>query len=316
MCETIMEAVSLTKHFRSADKTWFTAVDGASISLQKGKTLGLLGQSGSGKSTLGQMMVGLLKPDSGELFFHGKLLSYPIRGQARRRIQILFQHPEVSFNPQLTLRQSLVEPFKLMGKPFDDGAILSVIELFGLHAEHLARYPGELSGGELQRAALARVTVLEPEMILLDEPTSFLDIRYKLELLTILKKLVREQNVAVVLSLHELDLAQKISDRVVCVKNGEITCIGTPEEVFANGSVRELYGLTAGSYDERFGSLELEPVRGEPLSAAAEAASRSTAPFSVRPSPLPQACCTRATWTSPWPRRSRARSCPSSRISR
>ena len=70
-----MEAVSLTKHFRSADKTWFTAVDGASISLQKGKTLGLLGQSGSGKSTLGQMMVGLLKPDSGELFFHGKLLS-------------------------------------------------------------------------------------------------------------------------------------------------------------------------------------------------------------------------------------------------
>ena len=69
MCETIMEAVSLTKHFRSADKTWFTAVDGASISLQKGKTLGLLGQSGSGKSTLGQMMVGLLKPDSGELFF-------------------------------------------------------------------------------------------------------------------------------------------------------------------------------------------------------------------------------------------------------
>ena len=72
MCETIMKAVSLTKHFRSADKTWFTAVDGASISLQKGKTLGLLGQSGSGKSTLGQMMVGLLKPDSGELFFHGK----------------------------------------------------------------------------------------------------------------------------------------------------------------------------------------------------------------------------------------------------
>ena len=162
MCETIMKAVSLTKHFRSADKTWFTAVDGASISLQKGKTLGLLGQSGSGKSTLGQMMVGLLKPDSGELFFHGKLLSYPIRGQARRRIQILFQHPEVSFNPQLTLRQSLVEPFKLMGKPFDDGAILSVIEPFGLHAEHLARYPGELSGGELQRAALARVTVLDP----------------------------------------------------------------------------------------------------------------------------------------------------------
>ena len=150
MCETIMKAVSLTKRFRGADKTWFTAVDSASLTLQRGKTLGLLGQSGSGKSTLGQMMVGLLKPDSGELFFHGERLSYPIRGQARRKIQILFQHPEVSFNPQLTLRQSLVEPFKLMGNPFDDGTILSVIEPFGLHAEHLARYPGELSGGELQ----------------------------------------------------------------------------------------------------------------------------------------------------------------------
>ena len=121
-----------------------------------------------------------------------------------------------------------------------------------------------ISDGQRQRILLARAICQQPRVLVLDEPTSFLDIRYKLELLTILKKLVREQNVAVVLSLHELDLAQKISDRVVCVKNGEITCIGTPEEVFAKGSVRELYGLTAGSYDERFGSLELEPVRGEP----------------------------------------------------
>ena len=101
-------------------------------------------------------------------------------------------------------------------------------------------------------------------MLILDEPTSFLDIRYKLELLTILKDLVRERSVAVVLSLHELDLAQKISDRVICVAHGEIARVGTPEEVFTDGSVQRLYGLTAGSYDERFGSLELEPVRGAP----------------------------------------------------
>lgn len=134
-----------------------------------------------------------------------------------------------------------------------------------VHAEDFAdRDFACVSDGQRQRILLARAICQQPRVLVLDEPTSFLDIRYKLELLTILKKLVREQNVAVVLSLHELDLAQKISDRVVCVKNGEITCIGTPEEVFANGSVRELYGLTAGSYDERFGSLELEPVRGEP----------------------------------------------------
>lgn len=222
MCETIMEAVSLTKHFRSADKTWFTAVDGASISLQKGKTLGLLGQSGSGKSTLGQMMVGLLRPDSGELFFHGERLSYPIRGQARRKIQILFQHPEVSFNPQLTLRQSLVEPFKLMGKPFDDGAILSVIEPFGLHAEHLARYPGELSGGELQRAALARVTVLEPEMILLDEPTSMLDVITQAQMIDFLRRYQQHHQTAYLFITHSTALAEQFCDEIVKMEDGHL----------------------------------------------------------------------------------------------
>lgn len=230
MCETIMEAVSLTKHFRSADKTWFTAVDGASISLQKGKTLGLLGQSGSGKSTLGQMMVGLLKPDSGELFFYGKLLSYPIRGQARRRIQILFQHPEVSFNPQLTLRQSLVEPFKLMGKPFDDGAILSVIEPFGLHAEHLARYPGELSGGELQRAALARVTVLEPEMILLDEPTSMLDVITQAQMIDFLRRYQQQHQTAYLFITHSTALAEQFCDEIVNMEDGRLGTLEAPPQ--------------------------------------------------------------------------------------
>ena len=230
MCETIMEAVSLTKHFRSADKTWFTAVDDASISLQKGKTLGLLGQSGSGKSTLGQMMVGLLKPDSGELFFYGKLLSYPIRGQARRRIQILFQHPEVSFNPQLTLRQSLVEPFKLMGKPFDDGAILSVIEPFGLHAEHLDRYPGELSGGELQRAALARVTVLEPEMILLDEPTSMLDVITQAQMIDFLRRYQQQHQTAYLFITHSTALAEQFCDEIVNMEDGRLGTLEAPPQ--------------------------------------------------------------------------------------
>ena len=244
MCETIMEAVSLTKHFRSADKTWFTAVDGASISLQKGKTLGLLGQSGSGKSTLGQMMVGLLKPDSGELFFHGKLLSYPIRGQARRRIQILFQHPEVSFNPQLTLRQSLVEPFKLMGKPFDDGAILSVIEPFGLHAEHLARYPGELSGGELQRAALARVTVLKPQMILLDEPTSGVSTIERFTLMETLMGALRQAKVTALFVEHDMDVVQRYADRVVVWDSGSVMAEGPPSEVFKDERVlRNVVGV-------------------------------------------------------------------------
>ena len=230
MCETIMEAVSLTKRFRGADKTWFTAVDCASLTLQRGKTLGLLGQSGSGKSTLGQMMVGLLKPDSGELFFHGERLSYPIRGQARRKIQILFQHPEVSFNPQLTLRQSLVEPLKLTGRPFNDGAILSVIEPFGLHAEHLARYPGELSGGELQRAALARVTVLEPEMILLDEPTSMLDVITQAQMIDFLRRYQQQHQTAYLFITHSTALAEQFCDEIVNMEDGRLGTLEAPPQ--------------------------------------------------------------------------------------
>lgn len=230
MCETVMEAVSLTKRFRGADKTWFTAVDHASLALQRGRTLGLLGQSGSGKSTLGQMMVGLLRPDSGELFFHGERLHYPIRGQARRKIQILFQHPEVSFNPQLTLRQSLVEPFKLTGKPFDDGAILSVIEPFGLHAEHLSRYPGELSGGELQRAALARVTVLEPEMILLDEPTSMLDVITQAQMIDFLRRYQQQHQTAYLFITHSTALAEQFCDEIVNMEDGRLGTLEAPPQ--------------------------------------------------------------------------------------
>ena len=245
MCETIMEAVSLTKHFRGADKTWFTAVDGASISLQKGKTLGLLGQSGSGKSTLGQMMVGLLRPDSGELFFHGKLLSYPIRGQARRRIQILFQHPEVSFNPQLTLRQSLVEPFKLMGKPFDDGAILSVIEPFGLHAEHLARYPGELSGGELQRVLLALALTPQPDLLILDEPVSGVDQNGLESFYQTVDELKRTNHMAILLVSHDLDVVRRYADRVALMQ-GTIVRQGDPETVFDSEEFAQVFYTRGG----------------------------------------------------------------------
>ena len=230
MRETTMKAVSLTKRFRGADKTWFTAVDHASLTLQRGRTLGLLGQSGSGKSTLGQMMVGLLRPDSGELFFHGERLSYPIRGQARRKIQILFQHPEVSFNPQLTLRQSLVEPLKLTGRPFNDGAILSVIEPFGLHAEHLARYPGELSGGELQRAALARVTVLEPEMILLDEPTSMLDVITQAQMIDFLRRYQQQHQTAYLFITHSTALAEQFCDEIVKMEDGRLGTLEAPPQ--------------------------------------------------------------------------------------
>lgn len=134
-----------------------------------------------------------------------------------------------------------------------------------VHAEDLAPCDfSQISDGQRQRILLARALCQEPEVIVLDEPTSFLDIRHKLELLSILKDMVRKRQLAVIMSLHELDLVQKISDYVVCVHKGSIERCGTPEEIFTPAYVRELYEIERGSFNTAFGSLEMERVCGMP----------------------------------------------------
>ena len=125
-------------------------------------------------------------------------------------------------------------------------------------------HPMALSGGQKQRVAIAGVLAMQPEIIVLDEPTSFLDVRHKLELLDVLKTMVREKNVAVIVSLHELDLAEKLSDRVVCVAKGRIDRCGTPEEIFRDDYIPALYGIDTGSFNALFGSVELPAVSGKP----------------------------------------------------
>ena len=124
--------------------------------------------------------------------------------------------------------------------------------------------PGEWGNGQRQRILLARAICQEPEIIILDEPTSFLDIRHKLELLAILKKMVLEKQMTVIMSLHELDLAQKISDQVICVHGDHIEKYGAPEEIFTSDYIRKLYGITRGSYNAEFGCVEMEPPAGKP----------------------------------------------------
>ena len=134
-----------------------------------------------------------------------------------------------------------------------------------VHGEEFANRPfAQLSDGQRQRLLLARAVCQEPEVIVLDEPTSFLDVKHKLELLEILKRLVRERNVAVVMSLHELDLAQKISDRVVSVTKDGVDRCDTPENIFQSAYIEALYGMESGSYNALFGSLEMARVWGEP----------------------------------------------------
>ena len=122
----------------------------------------------------------------------------------------------------------------------------------------------EISDGQRQRILLARAICQEPEVMILDEPTSYLDIRHKLELLEILRKMAKEKEITVIMSLHEIDLAQKISDKVVCVKGDRIAGFGNPEEIFTEEKIRELYGIDNGYYDPCFGSVELPRVVGKP----------------------------------------------------
>ena len=137
--------------------------------------------------------------------------------------------------------------------------------LMAVHAQELGiRNFLEISDGQRQRILLARAICQEPEVMILDEPTSYLDIRHKLELLEILRKMAKEKEITVIMSLHEIDLAQKISDKVVCVKGDRIAGFGNPEEIFTEEKIRELYGIDNGYYDPCFGSVELPRVVGKP----------------------------------------------------
>mgnify|MGYP000621130422 FL=1 len=128
-----------------------------------------------------------------------------------------------------------------------------------VHAEELgSRDFNAISDGQRQRVLLARAICQEPEIIVLDEPTSFLDIRHKLELLSILRSMAKEKGITVIMSLHEIDLAQKIADQILCVKGDHVCYYGTPEQIFEEQTIRELYGIENGFYDPRFGSIELQ----------------------------------------------------------
>ena len=197
-------------------------ISGATLEVDAGETAGLLGPSGSGKTTLGMIVAGLLKPTSGTILYNGTPEKIPYRGTARRKFQILFQHPETSFNPRLTILQSLREIFRLYKLPFSEEILLGMLEEFGIYGEHLGRYPAQLSGGELQRIALARVLLPEPDLIVLDEPTSMLDVISQAQIMLMLKELQAKRQISYLLITHDEQLCGFMSGRVYRINEGTI----------------------------------------------------------------------------------------------
>lgn len=237
------------------------------IHVRAGEIVTLIGPNGAGKSTILRSVIRQLGLLEGTVYLDGM----PMKGMGEReiakRMSILMTeriHPEL-MNCEDVVGTGRYPYTGRMGilTAEDRGKVREAMEL--VHAWDLAsRDFSQISDGQKQRILLARAICQDPSVIVLDEPTSFLDIRHKLELLTILKDLVRRKKVAVLMSLHELDLAQKLSDYIVCVKGEYIERCGTPEEIFTSSYISGLYGITKGSYYAEFGCLEMEPVKGKP----------------------------------------------------
>lgn len=237
------------------------------IGLNRGEILTLIGPNGAGKSTILKSMTRQLQLLAGRVCIQGNdVLTLTERQLARRMAVVLTGrvHPELMSCRDVVAAGRYPYTGRLGILAQEDRERVEEA-LRRVHAEELADCDFErLSDGQRQRILLARALCQEPEILVMDEPTSFLDVRHKLELLAILKELVREKKLAVVLSLHELDLAQKVSDRVVCICGDRIERCGPPEEIFTEPYIHRLYGIRRGSYNAVFGCVELEPPAGSP----------------------------------------------------
>ena len=236
------------------------------IGVRRGEILTLIGPNGSGKSTILKSMIRQLKLIAGTVVLDGQAMAGMKEGDIAQRLSVMTERIKAELMSCYDLVATGRYPYTgRLGLLSEEDHRIVREAIRTVHAEEFADRPfTEISDGQRQRLLLARAICQEPEVIVLDEPTSFLDIRHKLELLDILKNLVREKNVAVILSLHELDLAQKVSDRVVCVANERIDRCDTPENIFTDEYIAWLYGIEKGSYNALFGCPELAAVRGEP----------------------------------------------------
>ena len=237
------------------------------INIEKGEIVTLIGPNGAGKSTILKSITRQLKAIGGTVAIDGQSLSGLSYKELATRMAVVLTE---RMKPELMTCRDIVAtgryPYTgrlgLLTKR-DEEKVSEAMEI--VHALELShRDFNAVSDGQRQRILLARAICQEPEIIILDEPTSYLDIRHKLELLTILRSMAKEKGITVIQSLHEIDLAQKISDKILCVKGDTIGSCGTPEEVFDEEKIRQLYDIAEGYYDPCFGSVELPGPKGNP----------------------------------------------------
>lgn len=222
----MLKAENIFKSFvdRSNGKT-FELLHDVSLELKSGEAVALMGGSGSGKSTLARILLRLLSCDSGKIYFQGQDITKATAKDLsifRRNVQFISQRPESFLDPRQTLGSSLLEAFTVFNLPYDEEKIKEMLDLVKLNAELLQRYPHQVSGGEIQRICLVRALLLEPKLLVLDEPTSMLDISVQAQILHLLRDIRMEKQLAYLFITHDKQLAKWLCDRVLHIEQGQL----------------------------------------------------------------------------------------------
>lgn len=235
--EVIMKVENLHKHFKLNKKRTLKAVDGVSFEINKGETLGLVGESGCGKSTLGRTIMRIYDPTDGNIIFKGKdstKLSKSDKKEICNDIQMIFQDPYASLNPRMTVADIIAEGWDIRKKY--NGVertqkVNDLLELVGLNIEHGSRFPHEFSGGQRQRIGIARALSMDPEFIVCDEPISALDVSIQAQIMNLLIDLQKERGLTYLFIAHDLSMVRYISDKIVVMYLGSVMEYGSNSEI-------------------------------------------------------------------------------------
>ncbi len=246
MSDTIIDVRNLTKHFPvrgglfRRELARVQAVDRVSFSVQRGQTLGLVGESGCGKSTLARVLVRLIEPDAGQIDLAGRdflALDAQALKAARAKIQLIFQDPYASLNPRMSIGRILEEPFKLhrVGSRTErQERVVALLERVGMRADAADRFPHEFSGGQRQRIGIARAIALEPEVVICDEPVSALDVSIQSQVLNLLRELQHRLQLTYIFISHDLAVMRYISDRVAVMYLGRLVEVADTDDLYGD----------------------------------------------------------------------------------